>query len=122
MIEFDEAGEIFTETVLSRGKVLGRYYNYFNGEDGILRNIDLERSKFRKITHEECNMVIIPKERHKDDDCIKAKEVELKKLKDFQSNSIVDDEGQYRISSTWVLWYKGEEVRNRLVARGFEEL
>ena len=63
MIEFDEAGEIVTATVLSREKVSGRYYNYFNvrGEDGILRNIDLERSKFRKITHEECNMVIIPK-------------------------------------------------------------
>ena len=30
-------------------------------------------------------------------------------------------EDQYRISCRCVLWYKGEEVRARLTARGFEE-
>ena len=29
--------------------------------------------------------------------------------------------GKHRISCRWVLWYKGEEVRARLTARGFEE-
>ena len=77
---------------------------------------------YRKMKEEECNIVMIPRERYKDDDCKEAKEVELKKLENFKSYSVVDDIGQYRISSTWVLWYKGEEVRARLVARGFEEL
>ena len=67
-------------------------------------------------------MVMIPNDRHRDDDCIEAKKVELKKLLDFDSYEIVNDEGQYRISCRWILWYKGEEVRARLVARGFEEL
>ena len=66
-------------------------------------------------------MVMIPNDRHRDDDCIEAKKVELKKLLDFDSYEIVNDEGQYRISCRWILWYKGEEVRARLVARGFEE-
>ena len=39
----------------------------------------------------------------------------------FKIYKVVDDEGQYRISSRWILWVKGEEVRARLVARGFEE-
>ena len=47
---------------------------------------------------------------------------ELKKLKDFKSFEEVRDCGQYRISSTFICWYKGEEVRARLVARGFEEV
>ena len=33
----------------------------------------------------------------------------------------VDDMGQVRVSSTWVLWDKGEEVICMLVVRGFEE-
>ena len=66
-------------------------------------------------------MVLIPAERHKDDDCINAKQVELEKLKEFETYDVVPDEGQYRISCRWVLWYKGDEVRARLTARGFEE-
>ena len=89
--------------------------------DGLERNVDLERVKFRKINEEECNMVLIPRSEHKNEACIVAKETELDKLKSFDSYSVVDDIGQYRISTTWVLWNKGAEVRARLVARGFEE-
>ena len=123
-IEFDERGECISAAVLGREKVTGRHYNYFNvrGNDGIERNVDLERVKYRKVEEEEVNMVMIPQGRHKDTDCIEAKKVELKKLEEFKSYSVVDDEGQYRISCTWVLWYKGEDVRARLVARGFEEI
>ena len=70
---------------------------------------------------EEVNMVLIPREEHARDDCKKAKVDELKKLEEFNSFKEVDDEGQYRISCTWVLWMKGEETRARLVARGYEE-
>ena len=111
-------------SVLNREKLSGRYYNYFNirGEDGLSRNIDGERIKFKKLEEEECDMVMIPADRHKDGDCMKAKKVELDKLTEFDSYETVKDEGQYRISCRWILWYKGEEVRARLVARGFEEL
>ena len=62
-------------------------------------------------------MVLIPQERHKDDDCKAAKQVELKKLEDFDVFKLVDDAGQYRISCNWILWVKGDEVRSRLCAR-----
>ena len=51
-----------------------------------------------------------------------AKKVELKKLRDFKSYEEVRDSGQYRITCTFICWYKGDEVRARLVARGFEEV
>ena len=50
--------------------------------------------------------------------------LELQKLKDFDTYEEIDDVGQDCISSRWVLSKKGadfEEVRARLVARGFEE-
>ena len=123
-IEFEENGVELRASVIDREKVTGKYYNYFNvtGEDGIKRNIDGERVRFRKLEEEECDMVMIPADRHKDQDCVEARKVELKKLEGFNSYEVVNDEGQYRISCTWIHWYKGEEVRARLVARGYEEL
>ena len=91
------------------------------GEDGLKRNINLEKTYFRKLDAAECNMVMIPASRHADPDCRMALQTELEKLKQFKAYEIVDDVGQYRISSTAIYWYKGEEVRARLVARGFEE-
>jgi hypothetical protein len=32
-------------------------------------------------------------------------------LAHFGTDEIVDDEGQFRISAKWVLWYKGEGIR-----------
>ena len=123
-IEFENDGTVIRATVLNREKASGKYYNYFNVncEDGVTRNIDGERVKFRKVEEEECNMVMIPRERHSDQDCKEAKQVELKKLQEFDTYEVVEDEGQHRISCRWVLWYKSDEVRARLTARGFEEL
>ena len=64
---------------------------------------------------------IIPRSRHNDPDCMVAKDVELQKLKDFDVYTPVDNTGQACITSRWVLWWKGDTVRARLVARGFEE-
>ena len=64
---------------------------------------------------------IIPRSRHNDPDCMVAKDVELQKLKDFDVYTPVENTGQACISSRWVLWWKGDTVRARLVARGFEE-
>jgi hypothetical protein len=66
-------------------------------------------------------MVTIPKSRHEDDDCVVAKEAELDKLRSFEVFEEVPYVGQQCISTRWVLWWKGEQVRARLVARGFEE-
>jgi transposase InsO family protein len=123
VIEFEENGEDVIATVINREKVSGNFYNYFNvrGEDGLMRNVDLERLSFRKLDENECNMVMIPRERHSDLDCKEAMVKELEKLKHFDSYDTVDDDGQYRISCRAIYWLKGDEVRARLVARGFEE-
>ena len=54
---------------------------------------------------------------------MKAKEIELDELREFDTCKCktVQEEGQYRISFRWVLWYKGDKVRARLNARRFEE-
>ena len=117
--------ETWTRAIITdREKITGKYYNYYNirGLDGEERNVDLERLRFKQVQEEEVHMVIIPREKHKDVDCLKAKKAELEKLESFKAFKEVDDVGQYRISSTWVLSMKGEEIRARLCARGFEEI
>lgn len=52
---------------------------------------------------------------------VKANSDHVEKLRNFGTYVEVDDVGQPRISTRWILWYKGEEVQARLVARGFEE-
>ena len=126
-IKVNLEGEEVAARVTGRGKVSGSFYNYFNIRDqrGLDWNVNLETAVWSR-TEEEVMMVLIPRSRHGDSDCKAAKQVELKKLKDFGAFSLVKDEGQFRISCTWVLWVKehsnGEsEVRARLVARGYEE-
>ena len=57
-IEFETEGRMIKATVINREKASGRFYNYFNVqcEDGMTRNIDGERIRFRKFEEEECNM------------------------------------------------------------------
>ena len=69
----------------------------------------------------EVYLVTLPSSRHKEPDCIMAKQVELDKLRSFDVFEEVPYVGQHCISTRWVLWMKGSEVRARLVARGFEE-
>ena len=66
-------------------------------------------------------LVTIPRSRHNEPDCIAAKQTELKKLEDFDVYEKVPYFDQDLISTRWVLWEKGDEIRARLVARGFEE-
>ncbi len=67
-------------------------------------------------------MVFIPKSKHSHDECKAEKLDELHKLQEFNTYTEVPDEGQFRISTTWVLMKKGEEVRARLVACGYEDM
>ena len=84
--------------------------------------LNMEMVTYRQITPEEVNMVMVPREQHSTEPCVKAKQEELEKLAHFGTYKTVEDKGQFRISAKWVLWYKGEDVRARLTARGFEEL
>ena len=86
--------------------------------------------KIRKMTpedvmitwaHEEVMAVMLPKERRNTPECLAAKEAELSKLKHFDTYKVVPDKGQEYITTTWVLTEKGEEIRARLTARGYEE-
>ena len=71
--------------------------------------------------HEEVLAVMMPREMKDSPECLAAKEVELQKLKDFDTYQEVKDDGQSRITTTWVLTMKGKEVKARLTARGFQE-
>ncbi len=70
---------------------------------------------------EEVLAVILPKERRDSPECMEAKQLELQKLIDFETYEEVEDEGQDRITTTWVLTLKGHEVKARLTAQGFQE-
>ncbi len=73
------------------------------------------------LVTEDILAVMVPKEDRNSPACDAAKLLELEKLKMFDTYDIVDDEGQERITTTWVLTEKGDEVRARLTARGFQE-
>ena len=109
--------------VLGRGgKATGKYPEWFNirGENGELGSLDF--GTVAEWQEEEVNIITIPRNQHSTDQCLQAKYAELEKLKSFQTYEEVEDTGQFRISTTWVLSQKGSEVRARLVARGFEDM
>ena len=122
-------GEDITATVLGRGgKTTGKTYNYFNLEmaNTLQCCMNMEEVEWRRLNLEECNMVLVPRERHKEFQVREAKRKELGKLNDWNAVETIDDVGQFRISCTWVVWMKPQdegdpECRARLVARGYEE-
>jgi transposase InsO family protein len=86
--------------------------------------IETKRSSQRLINKDmgwSVYMVTLPKSMHNSDECMAAKQTELQKLSTFDVYKEVQELGQPTISTRWVLWMKGKEVRARLVARGFEE-
>ena len=84
--------------------------------------MNLHKIEWRKVEEEEVNVEMIPRNRHGEANCVKAKQTELQKLQDFDTYEEIEDQGQSRISTTWVLCMKGDNVRARLVARGFEDV
>ena len=123
--------------ILSRaGKSTGKLKHWYNvrDESGEQKSVDLESIEWTKEdtrtdqkqrididNSQEVNIVMIPKNEHDSEKCMKAKYIELEKLKEFKTYEIVQDQGQYGISTTWVLSNKGDEVRARIVARGYED-
>ena len=107
-----------------------KYWWNLKLDNGKELSADISRTEIRKIeqedamytwAHEEVLAVIVPKDKRNTPECLEAKEAELKKLKDFQTYTVVEDQGQPRISTTWVMTEKGDGVRARLTARGYEE-
>ena len=90
---------------------------------------DADDGKWKEVEKEEDHeayAVTIPSARHNDREVIKAKSVELENWKNLQVVDIVEDRGQKRISTRWVVTEKvnpegSTKTKARLVVRGFEE-
>jgi transposase InsO family protein/ribonuclease HI len=127
--------------IVSRaGKVSGRNAAWFNIETDTDRfSVNLEKMDVVKLSESRFDTDIEENEAHTevlvvDQDnmvhevkkCEKteqAKIEEIQKLKDFGTFSVVEDMGQERISTRWVITVKEDgKKKARLVARGFEEL
>ena len=85
-------------------------------------NLDADSAWFPVNENKTVNIVTITKHMQNDDVCLEAKKAELTKLKAFDTDEEVLDKGQNGISTTWVLWQKGESIRAKLVARGFDKI
>ena len=74
----------------------------------------------------EANVVMIPAERHLNPDVVESKIAELENWKKNEVVDVVEDKGQRRISTRWVITEKefpdgNIKPKSRLVIRGFEE-
>ena len=127
-------------TVTGSMKRSGKYPNWYNFqlENGTQLNEDANNLEIRKVDeprqdrenpedNEVTNIaaeilaVLLSKEERSSDETMQAKLKELDKLKQFNTYEIIKDEGQEFITTTWVLTRKGEEIRARLTAKGFQE-
>ena len=139
-IQYRDGGDWQAAEVLGRGgKSTSKYADYFNvrGEGGIADGVYLDRVEWRKEDGvekevleepdkvEEVQVVMIPAKEHQKPECVAAKIKELQAFKDFEVFREVEDKGQERLSSRWVLTDKSTseetKVKARLVCRGFEE-
>jgi hypothetical protein len=132
-IEIKENGNWEKATVISRaGTAKGKYDGWFNVklDNGKIFNDNLDKREVRCIEEtdalaawlpDEVMAVMVPREMRDSPQCKAAKENELLKLKQFNTYEVVPDQGQDRLTTTWVLTEKGKEVRARLTARGFQE-
>ena len=122
------------------GKTTGKLVNTFNvyprnGDKPYCVNLDmvefekLEDGEQINITQEdECLMEMVPYHLHGNQECREAKREEIDKIVNkYKAVEEVRDEGQVRISTKFVMWYKKSsdgsiKTRSRLVCRGFEEV
>ena len=106
--------------------------NWYNVEmdDGTKFYDDMTKYEIRPINeeaqtvnwvHHEVLAVMVPTEKRNSPEAQAAKLKELEKLKEFNTYTVVEDKGQERVTTVWVLTEKGTETRARLTARGFQE-
>ena len=82
---------------------------------------DLHKGKVKDIGMVEIYITTIPKEDQNNTECFEARMAELKKLKEYDVNQEVSEEGQTLLSTRWVMTLRDGKPRARLVVRGFEE-
>ena len=120
------------------GKVRGKYQDHWNVQNSESGHISVENaeefSDIEKEVHEELTIdnneeltfvVNLPRWRHREPACVEAK---LKELDKFDENDVyeeVEDEGQPRIGTNWVIQEKQIDgvltTKARLTARGDQE-
>ena len=128
-------GEKVCDVGARAGRVTGKYVNTFNlyPKDGTEPySVDLSKVEYRKlgeeermeinIAEDECHMSMVPYQLHGNLESREAKREELHKIVNkYKAVEVVDDVGQVRISTKFVLWYKkasdgSVKTRARLVA------
>ena len=87
------------------------------GDEGTVPKISLKKGE----KGWEIYATTLSKEEQSTEKCLEAKLAELRKLQAFGTYEEVPYCGQKCVSTRWVLTSKGDGVRARLVARGFEE-
>ena len=116
----------------SAGKATGKYKDFYNIklDNGKTFNTNIKHREIRKLSNEEAMLtwvtqsvlaVMVPRADRNSEACSIAKQQELSKLKEFDTYQIVEDQGQDRITTTWVLTEKADKIRARLTCRGFQE-
>ena len=114
------------------GKATGKYKDWYNIrlDNGKTFSTNVKQREIKKLTNEQALLtwlpeqvlaVMVPREDRNSEACNIAKQQELDKLKEFDTYQIVNDNGQDRIATTWVLTEKGDTVRARLTCKGFQE-
>ena len=113
------------------GKATGKnrfWWNIQNLEDGEAESYDTERLDCldkvadESVPTEEAYVVVIPRWRHAESRCIRAKEKELASWKEFGTYTEVKDEGQKTLGLNWILTDKvidgKPDIKARLCVRG----
>ena len=127
-IRFKDQDDCWTDGIVTGrgGKATGKHADWYNIariDNSEELCVNLRQTEFEIIDDvlEEVHVVNVPKEKKNSQECLQAKLQELAKLKEFNVYEVVNENGQETISTTWVLTMKNDDIRARLVARGFEE-
>ena len=114
------------------GKATGKYKDWYNIklDNGKTFSTNIKQREIRKLTNEQALItwlpqqvlaVMVPRADRNNEACSAAKQEELQKLKEFDTYQIIEDNGQDRIATTWVLTEKADTIRARLTCKGFQE-
>ena len=108
-------------TVLSKGeKATGKYksfYNIKNEGDREPITVDFDAFESWQKCTEDVNLVTGPAK----DNILQAKLSEIQNWKNFNVFTEIDNNGQTKISTRWVITTKGPNIKAHLVAKEFQE-
>ena len=141
VVRFKDGDDTKEGKILRRaGKKGGKYdqwWNLVNSETGKIDHVDFGKVSMLELVSNETEtdktvadqnvyVVGIPRYRHDEKTCMKAKEKELNAWDEYQVYEEVRDEGQTRLGTNWVLTEKVDGdgariVKARLTIRGDQE-